>query len=92
MLSTLGRMLLVWAEGLWLDLWRWQPLGQGNRIAENYMKPVSGNGLHKFQTRRYRNACDQLVTIKRKDPGFHRGLLQFNFSMAPEAGLEPTTS
>ena len=38
-----------------------------------------------------RGGFNTFVTKTRKDPGFNRGLLQFSFNMAPEAGFEPTT-
>ena len=85
-------MLLVWAEGLSLVEWCWKSPSNGNWFAKNDLEPMSGNGLCKFQTRRYRNACDQLVTIPRKDPGNTRGLVQYDFNMVGPEGLEPPTN
>ena len=78
-------------RSLSLDLWRWESPCKSNRIAGNDMKPMLRNELRKFQTSCYRNDCDQLVTITRKDPGIIQGLVQKVFSLVTGRGLEPRT-
>gem|GEM_PF-6809828 len=46
----------------------------------------------RFQPEGYKNICDQLVTIQRKDPGNTRGLVQYDFNMVGPEGLEPPTN
>ena len=59
---------------------------RGSAFRGNRIQPLEAGCFSRFES-----TCEAFVKKTRKDPGNIRGLFQFGFSMAPEAGFEPTT-
>ena len=61
------------------------------RACDNELARQQSSALERVEQAPDGYGCVTFVTKARKDPGIHRGHFQFKFSMAPEAGFEPTT-